>query len=150
MTLMALTYTDIEKTASALVEYWKGRGMTHDRAFAYVYLRGGHVKDVVSDTFYLYYERERLVGLVAFVVYHGGVGEIRDEILFPWFSGEGYFRRMIGEVVKKAKDAKLRKVYSLALEMRVADYEALGFKKEGVLEDHFKEGEDLTIVSKFF
>jgi hypothetical protein len=147
---MLILYTqasEIERRIAAenLHAYWQRRGLPHDLAWAKDYLRIGHGKDVVSDQFFIYRTRD-FAGLVALVEQEGGVAEIREEIVFV---REASFCAMITELIHYAREKRLRKVFSCALAERVSHYTSLGFVPEGVLRSHFKEGEDLTIMSKF-
>lgn len=150
MPLTPITENNYKLAAQVLHTYWRNRGLPHSYQWALDYLQQGHGKDIISDQFFLYRENNTSAGLVALVVQEGSVGEIRDEVIFvQGTQSPDSFKDMIATVVDYAKRSGLRKVYSFVLEEHLADYESLHFEKEGQLKSHFKDGEDLTIMSMF-
>mgnify|MGYP001585905188 CR=1 FL=1 len=137
-----------KEVARVLVSYWKSRGMKkHTQKWALEYLQKGHKKEIVKDEFFVYNEDKEMKGVVSGVTFHGNVAEIRDEVAIPRANRE-LFKRIIIELVRKLKQRKVRKVYTLALKQTKKAYKELGFKQEGLLRDHFKRGEDVEIWSK--
>ena len=150
MTLSHLPPADCLKIASLLAKYWNSRGMPqYDKQWALSYLKEGHAKERVGDEFFQYTEDKNLIGIVSLIVDVSGVAEIRDEVVFSDYKEDPYRERMIGNIIEYARRLKLRKLFSLATDEWVETYRSLGFEKEGALRDHFVEGENLTIMSKF-
>ncbi len=150
MPLLPLSSQDQERVAEALILHWKERGMNYNKQWALEYLRRGHQFDIVSVRFFVYKdEGGKLIGSIALVQYEGNVAEIRDEVVFPPFERKQSLKQILCAAVEQAKKFYLRKVYSLALPADVETYRTLGFQQEGMLKDHFKIGEDLTVMSLF-
>ena len=152
MSLLPLTTDeDFDRIAEALVAHWAERGMTYTKEYASEYLCTEHSLDIVWDkTFVFKNDDDKLVGSIAFVWYEGSVAELRDEITFSPFDRHTSLEQMVRATVKCMHTfSSLRKIYSLTLPHDVEPYRAAGFQEEGFLRDHFKEGEDLTIMSLF-
>ncbi|HLD57947.1 MAG TPA: GNAT family N-acetyltransferase [archaeon] len=146
-----LTGKDLKSASKLLVDYWNSRGMSqYTNGYARKYLSQGHAKEIKFDKFFvLKSATQDAVAVVSLIVYDGDVAEIRDFVVDKKYRGKGYGRKIVEELIEKAKKLKVRKLFSLASDKNTGFYKHLGFKKEGVLKDHFSKGEDLTIFSKF-
>lgn len=150
MGLEPIATEDHKKIAALLADYWKERGMPeYDRQWAEAYLKEGHKTEIKTDEFFLAKEGNEIVGIISLITDVSGVAEVRDEVAFSQRRQGGHLQQMIAIVVDLAKKRKLRKVFSLALPALVPAYRRNGFAKEGVLKGHFREGEDLIIMSRF-
>lgn len=132
--------------AAQLAKYWQSRKMDYDEQWAEEYLQRGHRERIINDEFFLYKVKGKVVGMASLVSYEGGVAEIRDDIVLV--EAGDVLKSILNEIVEVAKLGGIRKVYSQVLKQNVPFYLAAGFSKEGELLDHFREGEDLAIMSK--
>jgi len=148
--LTELIKKDLQQTSKLLVEYWKERGMSkYNQKYAEKYILEGHKKEIKLDRFFVYKEKQSVVGMISLIVQEGNVAEMRDLVVDPQYRNKGYGKKIIEETIEIAKRLKIRKLYVLTFSQLTKFYKSLGFKKEGVLKDHFAEGENLTIMSKF-
>jgi len=147
--LIKISDKDRKEAAGLLADYWETRGMPqYNRAWASRYLAKGHGLEIARDEFFVLREKGELVGIISLITDVSGVAEIRDEVVKQEYRGKGYGKILIAEVVKLAKKRKIRKVFALTFPRYQKLYADIGFKKEGVLKDHFAKGENLVIVSK--
>ncbi|MGD0728771.1 MAG: GNAT family N-acetyltransferase [Candidatus Micrarchaeaceae archaeon] len=133
-----------ERLAKFLVNYWKTRDMNLSLKWAKDYLKKGMTSEMKEERF-VFIDNGKILGTIALLKYYENVAEIRDEI---WKNNEIGFK-LLSHIIKVAKKEKFRKLYSLALKDKVGFYKKQGFVKEGLLKNHFKFGEDITIMSKF-
>ncbi|MDP6293554.1 MAG: hypothetical protein QF486_03120 [Candidatus Woesearchaeota archaeon] len=145
MALQPLQEHEKPFVAAKLAENWQERGLNFDQSWAEECLQHGHRRTIVGDEFYTYKVNKKILGMVSLVTFEGGVAEIRDSIELT--DSGVVLKNLLTELIEVSKMGDVRKLYSLVLKNNTAIYTALGFKKEGELLDHFKEGEDLTIMS---
>lgn len=137
---------DRKSVAEYFVAYWKSRDMTqYPMKWALKYLKNGHKSEITDDKFFVAKDGKKIVGTIALIRFAGDVAEIRDDVWHDNSVGS----TLLFHLINYAKKKKIRKIYSLALKNKVNFYGRHGFKKEGVLKDHFKKGENLAIMSKF-
>lgn len=136
---------DRNKLANRLISYWNQRGMHFSANWAKNYLEEGMASEFSEERFVCLDAKNNIIGSIALLLYSEHVGEIRDEI---WNSDETG-AMLLDALIKFAKKKKTRKIYSLAIKSKMRFYLEHGFKKEGYLRNHFKEGEGVVIVSKF-
>lgn len=150
MKLILLTEKERGEAAELLADYWKSRGMpAYDRKWAEAYLQEGHRKEIARDEFFIWKEQGKLCGVISLVTDVSGVAEIRDMVVKPEWRGKGYGQKMLDELVRGAAERKIRKLYALIFPPHEKLFQSAGFAKEGVLKSHFKEGEDLILMSRF-
>lgn len=150
MGLEGMNEEDASDAANMLADYWKERGMPqYDQEWAEEYLKEGHGKEIVKDEFFVYKENGELIGILSLITDISGVAEIRDMVVRKEDRRKGYGTKMLQELIGIAKERKIRKLFSLVFPITEHMNASLGFVKEGILKSHFKEGEDLVIMSKF-
>jgi ribosomal protein S18 acetylase RimI-like enzyme len=148
MSFQSISEENKEEAAVLLAAYWKERGMPeYGKAWAEDYLSTGHSKEIKSDEFFVLVEGGELVGLISFITDVSGVAEIRDMVVRPEHRHKGYGKKLLDGLVDTAKQRKLRKVFALAFPRYKELYSSAGFEEEGVLKSHFKDGEDLAVMS---
>lgn len=148
--LKKIKQQDREGVSKLLSSYWAERGMPeYDKRWAEEYLSEGHKKEITNDEFFVYKERNRVIGTISLITDVSNVAEIRDFVVKPEFRKKGYGRRILEGLIKLAESRKIRKIYALAFPKYEKFLDSLGFEKEGLLKNHFKDKEDLIIMSKF-
>ena len=149
MPLVKLNKRFKNKIAELLVKYFEERGMpNYNKKWTIDYLNKGHKKEIKKDEFFVYKENNKIIGVISLINDVSKLAEIRDEVVFPNYN-KNYLKKMLLEIINLSKKYKLRKIYALVLKNKMEYYKVLGFKKEGLLKNHFIKGEDLTIMSKF-
>jgi len=150
MALRNVSERDENKLAELLADYWKERGMPqYDVAWAKAYLKEGHKKEIARDEFFVFEQEGNMVGVIALITDVSGVAEIRDTVIKPEHRKKGFGKQMLTELVALAKERKLRKLFSLSFPQYERLLTSVGFEKEGVLKNHFAQGEDLVVMSLF-
>jgi len=150
MKLKKLTNEDEDQVAELLSNYWNERGMPqYDKEWAKKYLVEGHKKEIANDEFFVYQEDNKTVGVVSLITDVSGVAEIRDLVVKQELRGKGYGTKMVTEIIALSKERKIRKLFLLSFLKYEKFLSKLGFEKEGLLKNHFMQGEDLVIMSKF-
>lgn len=150
MTLKELNEEEKPDVAKLLAIYWKERGMPqYDQEWAEGYLSEGHGKEIVKDEFFVHKEGGEVIGAISLITDVSGAAEIRDMVVKPEFREKGYGTKMLQELTELAKERKIRKLFAFVFPQLEHLYASAGFEKEGVLKSHFKEGEDLAIMSRF-
>ena len=150
MPLKQLTKNQHDQAAQLLTDYWSERGMPeYDLKWAKEYLIEGHKKDIKNDEFFVYQENGEIIGVVSLITDVSNVAEIRDMVIKPEFRRKGYGKNIVQELLELAKERKLRKVFGLVMPELEKFFEKLGFEKEGVLKNHFKQDEHLVVLSWF-
>ena len=150
MALEPLTKQEHGEVAQLLTSYWQERGMTqYDRKWAASYLIEGHKKEIEKDEFFVYKENGTIIGTIALITYSGGVAEIRDLVIKQEHRKKGQGKKVLSEIISIARQRKLRKLFAFVNPELEAPLQKGGFVKEGVLKNHFAQGEDLVIMSLF-
>lgn len=150
MPLTKVTEDNAKGVSVLLADYWKSRGMPeYDEKWAEEYIVEGHKKEVQSDEFFVYKEENNVVGVIAIIVDVSGVAEIRDLVVKPEFRSKGYGKKLLLELESIAKEKGIRKLFSKTLPQSKKLFESASYQEEGILKSHFKDGEDLIIMSKF-
>lgn len=150
MAIELIKEENISEAAKILRDYWKDRGMEYPQRWAESYLRKGHAKEIKQDMTFVLRERNIIIGIIAMVVYEGNVAEIRDLVTRKEFRGIGHGRAMLEFVLDYCAKSNIRKVYALTFPQHQQLFEEHSFVKEGCLRSHFKDKEDLMIMSLFF
>lgn len=135
---------DRKALAKFLVSYWTSRGMNFSVPWAVKYLKKGMTCEMSEERF-IFKNNGMILGSIALLKYYENVAEIRDE---AW-EDDKIGSALLKHLIQYAKNRKIKKIYTLALKNKVKFYRKHGFGKEGLLKDHFKKGEHLTIMSKF-
>lgn len=142
--------SQMREISELLAEYWKDRGMPeYDTSWARDYLKQGHKKEIANDEFFVCMYEGKIIGCVSLVTDVSGVAEIRDMVLKNEYHGKGLDKEILKQVIDMAKKRKPRKIFALALPHAESLYAKAGFEKEGTLRGHFKDGENLSIMSLF-
>ncbi|MBU0953289.1 MAG: GNAT family N-acetyltransferase [Nanoarchaeota archaeon] len=134
-----------DRVAPLLLAYWKERGLVIDEHWVTTYLKKGHATETTTDEFFCTKQGNTIIGVISLVTDISGVAEIRDEVA----PDSETLKAMIAALLGLAQTRNNRKVYSLALPENVPVYESLGFVSEGTLRNHFVEGEDVIVMSRF-
>lgn len=136
--------------AELLASYWTERGMpAYDKTWAEEYLKEGHKKEIKKDEFFIFKKDNRVIGVVSLIINVSDVAEIRDLVIKKEFRGKGYGRELLQEIISIAQQRQARKLFALVFPEIEKMYAEAGFEKEGLLKNHFAEGEDLVIMSQF-
>ena len=134
-----------EEIVEKLRAYWKTRNLHFDSDWTREYLQKGHIHDLKTDEFFVYREEGEVKGMISLLTDVSGVAEIRDEIRFDG----GELKPILQALTALAHERKIRKLFAFVLQKNLGVYQDLGFKREGTLKDHFVQGENLIIMSKF-
>ncbi len=149
MSLRELEENEVEEIAEVLVKDWQRRNLDYDKEWATDYLKNGHSKEIEEEHFYVYEENGEKKAFASLVKDVNGVVEIRDEGLLPGFKDEQTMTMLLMQLISEATAMDARKIYCLTPFDRLQTFRELEFEQEGVLKDHFKEGEDLVMMSRF-
>ncbi len=150
MKLEKMEPSQMREISELLAEYWKDRGMPeYDTSWARDYLKQGHKKEIANDEFFVCMYEGKIIGCVSLVTDVSGVAEIRDMVLKNEYRGSWLGKDILQSVISLAKERRLRKMFALALPHAESFYAKGGFEKEGTLSSHFKDGENLSIMSLF-
>src|SRR3989338_5187023 len=148
MEIKKIESEDLQATANLLRSYWKERGDNYAQDFALNYLTNGHKTEITKDQSFVIKEKDKIVWMIALVVYEGNVAEIKDCILKKEARGKGWGRKLTEIIIDHAKRNEIRKISIVTVPNLRSFYEKFGFTLEGFLKDHFKEGEHMLIMSK--
>ncbi len=150
MGLEKLTKQERNEVIKLLTDYWKDRGMPqYNKTWAKKYLTEGHKKETKKDEFFVFKEKNKLIGIIALITDVSNVAQIRDMVVKPEYRGKGYGKVMLNGLIKLAKKRKVRKLYAFTFPKLEKFLKSSGFEKEGILKSHFAPKEDLIIMSKF-
>lgn len=138
-----------EEIASLLSDYWQERGMNYNTKWAKDYLTQGHEIETKEDLFFVYKEDDQVIGIVSLIVDVSGVAEIRDLVIKPEHRGKGYGQMILQELEMLAMEHEVRKLFAFILPDSQQLFSDADFDEEGMLQNHFAQGEDLIIMSKF-
>lgn len=128
---------------------WKERGMLYTQQWAEQYVKEGHKIELKKEQWFLVKEEGKIIGLIAVILWEGNVAEIRDRIIKKEIQHKGYERKIIHYAIEWCKINGARKIYSLIPQREKISFEEMGFRLEGFLQDHVKQGEDLLVMSFF-
>ena len=144
MKIKKISLSKRKHLAKFLVDYWKSRKMNYSFSWAMKYLKKGMMMEFSEERFIAVDKNENIFGTIALLKSNYYVAEIRDEVWKNDLIGS----LLLEELMKFSKKNKIKKLFSLALKNKTSFYKKHGFKKEGMLKDHFKKGENVTIMSK--
>ncbi|MBI1973083.1 GNAT family N-acetyltransferase [Candidatus Woesearchaeota archaeon] len=150
MEIKKLESEDLPAIATLLRNYWKERGMDYSQEWTLNYLTNGHKTEIKKDQSFVLKEQDKIVGIIAVVIYEGDVAEIRDLVVKKEYRRKGYGKKLLEYIMDFAKRNQVRKIYALIFQPYRFFLEKVGFELEGYLKDHFKEGEHLLLMSQFF
>ncbi len=139
---------DTKYIATLLKDYWKERGMRYSQGWAEDYVKNGHKKEIKKEISFILMDKMQ-IGYISTIIYEGNVAELRDLVVKKEFRNKGYGRLLAEKAITWCRKNRIRKMYALAFPKNEAFYKRLGFRREGLLKDHFKKGEDLLFVSRF-
>ncbi|MFH0797990.1 MAG: GNAT family N-acetyltransferase [Candidatus Woesearchaeota archaeon] len=135
-----------KEVAKLLNKSWKSRRYKD----AEKYIAKGHSIEIIDDQFFVFENyKGDIVGIIGVVLYYGGVAELRDLVIDGKYRGLGYSTQMLERAIGYCSSNKIRKVYGYVRYQDEGLLKSLGFHVEGVLKNHFVDGEDLLILSKF-
>jgi hypothetical protein len=133
-----------ESIASRLADHYASRNLDCDTDWALAYLEEGHKNDT-DHTFFRLEDDDDTIGVVSLVVDTHDVAEIKDLIV----DDESRLMEALMMLEQRAATMGVRKLYALESFDRVSTFEDVDFEQEGILQDHYVEGETLVIMSKF-
>lgn len=137
---------EYKEVAKLLNRSWKSRRYKD----AEKYIAKGHSIEIVDDEFFVFEGiKGDIVGVISVVLYDSGIAELRDLVIDGKYRGLGYSTQMIERSIDFCRSNKARKVYGYVRYEDEGLLKSLGFHVEGVLKNHFVDGEDLLILSKF-
>ena len=138
--------SEYKEVARLLNKSWKSRRYKD----AEKYIAKGHSIEIKDDQFFVFESfRGGIAGVIGVVLYDSGVAELRDLVIDGKYRGLGYSTQMIERAIDYCISNKARKVYGYVRYQDEGLLKSLGFHVEGVLKNHFVDGEDLLILSKF-
>ncbi len=137
---------DYQEATKLLGKSWKSRRYKNPMD----YISKGHSIEINEDQFFVFEGlRGEVVGIISVVLYESGVAELRDLVIDDKYRGLGYSTQMLERTIDYCKSNRTRKVYGYVRYQDEGLLKSLGFHVEGVLKNHFVDGEDLLILSKF-
>ncbi len=137
---------DYQEATKLLGKSWKSRRYKNPMD----YISKGHNIEIVEDQFFVFEGiKGEMVGIISVVLYEGGVAELRDLVIDDKYRGLGYSTQMLERAIDYCNSNKMRKIYGYVRYQDEGLLKSLGFHVEGVLKNHFVDGEDLLILSKF-
>ena len=149
MNITKISQRTTTQAAKILSDYWKERGMQYTPKWALAYIKKGHKSEIKKDQFFVAKEGPDVVGTASIIIYEGDVAELRDLVVKKSCRKQGCGSALMDAASKFCKEQKVRKMYGLTFPQQQQFMKKRGYKKEGVLKNHFKKGEDLVIMSKF-
>ncbi len=149
MDIKKVSKDSVTKVATLLRNYWKHRGMEYSLTWAKEYVLEGHRKEIKDDVFFVAKEREEILGCISLILSEGDVAELRDLVVEPAHRGKGIGERLVEYAQQWCVQNKVRKLFCCTFPHTQGFWLQQGFMIEGALKSHFKEGEDLVIMSKF-
>ncbi len=140
---------EIKELAHMLSDYWSERDLDYPVEWAEDYVREGHSKEIMGDKFFVETGEDGVSGSISIVLWEGGVAEIRDFYVVEGERDSGIGIKLLERVQEYCESRGVRKLHAKVITESKGFFEKNGFKEEGVLKDHFKEGEDLAVMAKF-
>lgn len=141
--------SDVKELAEFLSKYWETRNMDYSLDWAESYIRKGHKKEIMDDKFFVAKEDEEIIGSISVVFREGGVAELRDFYVKEEHRDEGIGDELFEKAFEFCRERNVRKLHVKIFPYMLNFFKRKGFRAEGVLQDHFEEGEDLIIMGKF-
>lgn len=138
-----------EKLAKLLRNYWETRDMDYSQEWTKEYIREGHRNEIIEDKFFVAEEGDEVVGSLSVILWEGGVAELRDFFVKEGYRKEGAGKKLFEKAYEFCRGRNARKIHAKIFPYLWDFFRKQEFKAEGILHDHFKEGEDLIVVGKF-
>lgn len=135
--------------AKFLRSYWETRDMSYPQEWAEKYIKEGHKIEIIDDKFFTARDKDEIIGSVSLIFWEGGVAEMRDFFVKEGHRSEGIGKKLFERAYKECRNRNVRKIHAKIFPYLWNFFKGQGFKSEGLLHDHFEEGEDLMIVGKF-
>lgn len=148
MDITPLPKEDVERAADLLRTYWAERGMDYSKRWTESYLTKGHGKEITHDVTLVLKEDATVLGVIAVILYEGQLAELRDFVVQKEFRGRGYGKLLMNGALEFCIKNQARKVIALIFPQHEPLFSAFGFLREGYLRSHFKDNEDLVLVSR--
>lgn len=147
MRITKITNEDKLNVSRILNEYWKERNMNYDLKWAREYVENGHKTEIKEEQFFVLKE-ENIIGCISVVIWEGDLAELRDWVVKKEFRNKGYGKKLIEYALDWCNKKNVRKIVSLIFPKYKEFFERRGFVGEGFLKDHFKDGENLILMSR--
>src|SRR3989338_1401533 len=142
MPILKIDYEDVNKLAKLFKEDYERRGLNFTQSSIKDYLKIG----MKRKQFYAIEENNEIIGCVALKPGYNFILEMKDMIA----RDEQQLRMLVENMIKICLEKEARKLFTICPEKYEKGLERIGFIKEGMLKDHFMEGENLVIMSLKF
>lgn len=147
MKIIKIKEEDKVEVAKLLNEYWKDRNMNYDLKWIREYIEMGHKIEIKEDQFFVLKEKQP-IGCISVIILEVDLAELRDLVIKKEFRNMGYGSKLLDYALEWCKEKNVRKIISLIFPQYKKFFENKGFLEEGFLKNHFKEGENLILMSK--
>lgn len=141
---------DMDAAAGLLTEYWKEREVAASKRAARSFIEEGHVSATVYEETFLAELDGKPIGVLGLAVSEGGLAKIRTFFMHPAHRGKGNGEAFLSFMLALIEQSKVRKVTVHAFPETKQLYARLGFQQEGLLKDHYRKGEHVVLMSRFF
>lgn len=148
MKISELRRKDITEIAVLLRNYWEERGMRYSQAWTKNYIKNGHSSEIKKEKFFVLKEKSNIIGYISIIIWEGNLAELRDFVIKKKFRHIGNGKKLLEYSLNWCRRNKIRKIMSLTFPKYKKFLEKFGFKKEGFLQNHFKNRENLYFMSK--
>ena len=138
---------DTETVAKIIDKYWKERGFDYSMGYIKEYLKVGHRKEIIEDSFFVLKENDKVLGNISIIIVDDKLAELRDFVVKEEYRGKGYGKEIIKNVLDFCKKNNIRKVIAISFPEYLEFFKKFGFQQEGYLKDHFFDGEDMLFLS---
>lgn len=142
MPILKIDDRDVNKLTRLFKEDYERRGLVFTQASIKSYLKTG----VKRKQFYAIEENNEMAGCVAMKLGYNSIAEMKDLIA----KNEANLRMLVENMIRICHEKEMRKLFTICPQIYEKALMGINFTKEGLLNDHFKDGENLVIMSMKF
>lgn len=146
--LQKLNTKNTNVIAKLLKQYWKSRGIHSSLSFAQQYLKKGHRTEISKDQFFEIKKGKKTVGVVSVIIWYHRIAEFRDLVTYPKFRGTGIGKKAIHALEDWSQKQGAKKIHCKILPFHWKWFKKMGYRKEGVLKNHFVDNENVIVIAK--
>lgn len=129
------------QASKILADYFVERGINYSLKQAKNFLSKG------CENHFFAIKDEKIIGTITLTI-EGDLGEIKNFVVKKEERRKGYGTKLLEFAIDYARNKKIRNLISLVLPEYKEFFEKYGFENEGLLKDHFRDREDLILMSR--